>query len=424
MEAGTEFERKLLESGVEVVGQPMEGVESAAIGFLIGTGARDEDRSSFGVSHFVEQMLFRGTEHLGARELSERFDAMGINHNSSTGMEMTLVSAVLIGTRVPEAIDLMTDVVRFPAFPEDALDSVRSLLLQEMRQRDDRPARKVMDMLREQFYKGSPLSNDVLGTPETLESLGHSDLLSYWRERYSANNVLVSLAGHFNWDEVVAQLARVTAGWSSGAGRLVAHEPEPRAGIKVEHRDSAQENIGIAFLAVPVTDPHYYAAGLAAQALGSGSNSRLFREVREKRGLAYAVQARFDGFEKTGLVRIYVGTKPERAHESVEVILEELRKLEENGIDDEELRLAKTKLKSQLVMRSESTAARMAANLRSWWYEQELHSLQDIKDRIDRVTVDEIRELMESLRITSTLAGVAIGPRSEDELFAGLLAHS
>lgn len=424
MQAGGEFYYELLESGVEVVGQPMAGVESAAIGFLIGTGARDEDPGLFGVSHFTEQMLFRGTEHLDARRLSERFDALGINHNSSIGMEMTLVSAVLLGTRVGEAIDLMTDVVRFPAFPEGSIDSVRSLLLQELRQRDDRPARKVMDMLRQEFYSGSSLSHDVLGTPETLHAIGRDDCRRYWTERYTGNNLLVSLAGHFNWQEVLEQLQRVTAGWGSGAGRSVVHEPEPRSRVKVEHRDSSQENIGVAFLAVPVSDPHFYAAGLAAQALGSGSNSRLFQEVREKRGLAYAVQARFDGFEKTGLVRIYVGTKPERAHESVEVILDELGSLEREGISEDELALAKTKLKSQLVMRSESTAARMAANLRSWWYEEQLHSLREIEDRIDRVTVDEIRELLQALRITNTLAAVAVGPRSEDELFAGLLARS
>jgi predicted Zn-dependent peptidase len=154
------------------------------------------------------------------------------------------------------------------------------------------------------------------------------------------------------------------------------------------------------------------------------SNSRLFQEVREKRGLAYSVQARADGLEKTGFFRVYVGTSADRAHESVEVILEELRKLEDSGITEEELQLAKTRLKSQLVMRSESTTARMVANLRSWWFEHELHSLEEIKDRVDRVTIPEVSELARQLRITHNLAVVAMGPRSEEELFSGVLARS
>jgi predicted Zn-dependent peptidase len=192
----------------------------------------------------------------------------------------------------------------------------------------------------------------------------------------------------------------------------------------VIERDTTQENIGFAFPGVSIVDAHFYAAGLLAQTLGGSSNSRLFQEVREKRGLAYAIQARFDGMEKTGLFRVYVGTSADRAHESVEVIIDELRRLEQSGITEEELNLSKTRLKSQLVMRSESTGARMAANLRSWWFEQKLHSLQEIKDLIDHVTVDEIFDVVQSLGITRNLTAVALGPRSEDELFGGVLARS
>lgn len=185
-----------------------------------------------------------------------------------------------------------------------------------------------------------------------------------------------------------------------------------------------QENIGFAFPGVPIGDPHYYAAALFSQALGGSSNSRLFQEVREKRGLAYAVQARFDGLEKTGLFRIYVGTSVERAHESVEVILREIRSAQDSGITQDELNLSKTRLKSQMVMRSESTSARMVANLRTWWFEQTLRGLDEIKERIDAVTVDEIRDLLQSLDISANLGAVALGPRTEQELFGSVLAQS
>lgn len=424
MEQNDVFVSSLLESGVQVVGQPMQGVESAAIGILIGTGARDEEPSEYGVSHFTEQTLFRGSEHLDARQLSDRLDSLGISYDSSAGLEMTLVSAVMVGDRVPAAIDLLADVIRFPAFPEEAVENVRALSLQELRQREDQPAQLVMDTLRQKLFAGSPLSHDVLGTQESIRSLHRDDLLSYWADRYTANNMIISIAGNFDWDAAVEQLGRITASWPSGAGRMVMQAPATQVGITVAQRETAQENIGFAFPGLSVTDPHYYAAALLSQALGGSSNSRLFREVRDKRGLAYAVQSRFDGFEKTGLFRIYVGTSAERAHESVAVVLEELRKLEAGGITEDELRLSKTRLKSQMVMRSESTSGRMAANLRSWWYEGRLRGLAEISERIDHVTVDEILNVLQTLHVTDNLSVAALGPRSEDELFGDIMART
>lgn len=413
-----------LHSQVQVVGQPMVGVESVAVGILVGAGARDEVESRYGISHFAEQMLFRGTEHLDARQLSERFDALGIDYDTSSGLEMTLLTAVLIGDRLPQAVDLLADVVRYASFPEEAVENVRSLLVQEIRQREDRPAQKVMDMLRQMFFAGSALGHDVLGTEATIERFSRDDLVSYWQDRYTANNITISVAGNFAWKPLVEQLRRVTADWPVGVGRLAGEVPSSRSGVTVYEKDTAQENIGFAFPSVAVADSRYYASQLLSQALGGGVNSRLFREVREKHGLAYAVQARADGLEKGGLFRVYVGTTPDKAHQSVDVIMGELRKLESGVINQDELRLAKTRLKSQLVMRSESTGARMMANLRSWWFEGALHPLEETRKRIDAVTVGEVGELIQSLGITRNLAIVALGPRSEQELFGNVLTRS
>ena len=208
MEASENFYVEQLESGVQVVGQPMDGVQSAAIGILVGTGARDERPEQSGISHFTEQLLFRGTEHLDARQLSDRFDALGISRDSSAGLEMTVVTSSLIGDRMPAAIDLLADVLRYPSFPPDSVDSVRTLILQEIRQREDRPAQKVMELLRQRFFAGSPLGNDVLGSPETLGALRRDDLVAYWTDRYTANNMIVSVAGRLEWEAVADQLRR------------------------------------------------------------------------------------------------------------------------------------------------------------------------------------------------------------------------
>jgi predicted Zn-dependent peptidase len=424
MDGTGEFFSERLDSGIQVVGQPMAGVESASVGFLIGAGARDEAEHNFGVSHALEQMLFRGTAKMDARAVSESFDSLGISYDSSAGVEMTLVSAVLIGNRLPPALELLVDCLRHPSFPEDAIENVRALQLQEIRQREDRPAQKVMDSLRRQFFRGNPVANDVLGSEETVSALTRNTIVEYWQSRYTASNTIVSVAGNFDWDTVIEQLRGLTDDWPSGGGRSNVSVPTPHSGISVLHKDSTQENIGVAFPAVAVADPQYYVAALVAQALGGSSHSRLFQEVREKRGLAYAVQARFDGLERAGMMRVYVGTSAERAHESVEVVMDELRKLEEDGITEDELRLSKTRLKSQLVMRSESTLARMASNLRSWWFEETLHSLSNVAQRIEDVDASAVTSLVSNLGITEKMTFVALGPRTEDELFGNVLARS
>jgi predicted Zn-dependent peptidase len=421
LEASSTFFHQRLASGVEVVGQPMAGVESVALGFLIGCGARDERPEQAGISHFTEQMLFRGTERLSARDISERFDILGIDYDSSAGLEMSLLSALLLGTKLPEAIELLAEIVRTPSLLDDEIEGVRTLILQELRQREDRPAQKVMDLTRRNFFAGSPLANDHLGSEETVGSMRREDIARFWRERYGANNITVSLAGNFHWEDVISQLETITCDWPNALGRMQLPPLQGRAHVSVVEKDTAQEHIGIGLPGVSATDPGYYAMSVVAQIFGGVSNSRLRVEVREKRGLAYAAQGRFDGLEKTGLFRIYVGTSAERAHESVQVVLDQLRILEREGVSADELLLAKTRLKSQLVMRSESTAARMATNLRSWWFENRLHTLEEIRNRIDAVTRDGIQDLLNRLRMSNMVTAIGIGPRSESELFGELL---
>lgn len=424
MEVETPFNRERLNNGVQIVGQPMAGVESVALGFLIGTGARDETRDQAGISHFTEQMLFRGTNSLDARRLSERFDILGIDYDSSAGLEMSLFSAVLLGTRLTEAIDLLAEVLHTPSFPAEEVDGVRTLILQEIRQREDRPAQIVMDLARQRFFEDSPLMNDYLGTDDSINRLQRSDLVSYWRGRYTANNLTISVAGNFHWESMLPHLRATMDAWPGGSGRMIMQTPRARSHVMTVQRDTAQEHICLALPAVSATDPDYYAMSLMTQIFAGVSASRLRVEVREKRGLAYAAYGRFDGLETTGMLRIYVGTSAERAHESVDVVLAELRKLESEAVTEDELQLAKTRVKSQLVMRSESTSARMATNLRSWWFEQKLHSLEEIRRRIDDVTVQQIRGLLERLQIGQTVTAVGIGPRSEAELFGDLLGAS
>jgi predicted Zn-dependent peptidase len=425
MTSGEQFLQVRLSSGIDVVGEPMAGVESVAIGLLFGAGARDEAATQSGVSHFTESLLFRGTETRDARQISEAFDTLGASYDTSAGIEITLMSAQLIGTRLLDAVELMVDCARASIMPQEAIDSVRPLLLQEIRQREDRPPQKVMDLSRRELFAGNPLGNDVLGTPETIGAIDRETLIGYYRRHFHPGNVAISVAGNFDWDRLLEHLEALTEGWSAGEARAPLTLPEPRAAISVlDKPEAVQENLGFAFQGVSSSDDRYYPTALLAQVLGGGTSSRLHLEVREKRGLAYAAQARFDGLEKTGLVRIYVGTSAERAPESVEVVYEVLRELARGGVREDELARAKTRLKSQVVMRSESSYARMASNLRSWWTEGRLHALQEVSDRIDAVTTSEILDVIGDLHVDETVAAVALGPRSREDLFGHALVRS
>ncbi|HLJ69334.1 MAG TPA: pitrilysin family protein [Chloroflexota bacterium] len=423
MHEDSAFRSTRLDSGVEVVGQLMGGVESAAVGILVGVGARNEEPPHFGISHFTEQMLFRGTRSLSDRELSDRLDALGVDYDSSAGIEMTLVSGVLLGSKLDRGIRLLADVIGEPAFPEDAMESVRTLLLQEIRQREDRPAQLVLDRLRRDCFAGSPLSHDVLGSEESLQLISREDLLAFWRAHYRGGNVTVSVAGNFRWEDVVGWLEEITGSWQAAVTPDRFDPPAFHSGVSATVRDTSQEHLGFAFPGVAFSDPDYYSSAVLAQALGGGTNSRIHQEVREKRGLAYAAHARFDALQRTGLFRVYVGTSAERAHESVEVVFDELRKLETQSLTVEETNLAKNRLKSSVVMRSESSAARMGANLRNWWFEHRLRSLEDVKAGIEAVDPDQVRSLIRRLDISRNIAAVALGPRTQEELFSGATAR-
>ncbi len=405
-----DFYSTTLPNGLHVIAQPLAGVQSVAAGFLVGTGARDESWEFAGISHLTEATMFRGTENMSSRQLNDRLDRLGVGRSSTSGIEMSMFSAVALGDRLLPALEILTDVIRRPAFPEEDFEAVRGLQLQEIGQREDQPAQLAMDRMRQLYFSGSRFGNDVLGTRESVSGINRDQVVEYWRARYTPNNVILAVAGKFDWEPLLETVDRLTAGWEPGQGRLTLEEPGINPTTTVYEMPGAQENLTFAFPGVPNADPMYYPAALVSMVLGGGMNSRLFTEVREKRGLAYSVGARFDGMEKTGLTRVVAGTQPERASETLEVVQAELAKLEEHGVTPDELELAKTRLKSRVVMNSESTGNRMMSIGRDWWYEQRFRRLSEIRQEIDAVDVSAVAAYLSRIHLTENVGRVAIGP--------------
>lgn len=406
----------ILDCGLEVIAQPLPGVQSAAFGFFVGAGARDENWDVAGLAHLAEATMFRGTEHRSARELTDELDRLGVSRSSNTGVDMTLFSGVMIGDFVQNALTVFIDVLRHPAFPAEDLEAVRGLQLQEIGQREDQPAQLVMDRARQLFFAGSPLGNDVLGTHESVSGLTRDQVVTYWKTKYSPANILLAAAGKLDWQELLDTLESLCKDWHPDEARTSGLEPAINPAIRVQETETAQENICFTFPGVAYGHALYYPAALVSLALGGGMNSRLNTEVREKRALVYSVGCRFDGMEKTGLYRIYAGTQPDRARETVEVVNAELDKLQNGGLEATELELAKTRLKSRTVIASESTGNRAMTVGRDWWYQHRFRRLDQIRDQIDAVTLEDVIELLERIRITENLGMLAIGPLSAHDL--------
>jgi len=298
---------------------------------------------------------------------------------------------------------------------------MRNVQLQEIRRRDDEPMRRIFDLVRERFYAGTTLGRRGLGLRETVEQLQPADLRTFWQARYRPHGALLAIAGNFDWDATVARVGELFGDWEGGPPASEPQQPNPAPAVNIEMHDGNQEHIGMAFPFPKYGDPDYYAASVVSEIFGGGMTSRLFREVREKRGLVYSVSAIFAPNGIFGAEFLYAGTTPEKAHETVSVMLEELRRLRAEGVTQDELDRAKVQLKSELVMRGESSGARAAALARSWWFEQRLITIQQLKEAVDSVTREQIMRLLGRFPPAEPLVIAAIGPRTQDELIGDAL---
>jgi predicted Zn-dependent peptidase len=410
-----------LPNGIEMVGQYMPSLSSITFGFQLNAAVVNEPEEKQGLAHLFEYMLFQGTKKKDARALNEAFESLGVRKGASTGFETSRIMAQMVHTKFDATLPLIHEVLLTPTFPKNDLEQMRSIILQEIRRRDDEPMSRIFDLVRSSFYRGTALARLSLGTTESVQTLHKRDLHAFWKDRYQPNNVLFSLAGKFDWDHVVSSVEELFGEWSGEATPSPEQQPAPTADIVLENQEGKQEHLGLMFPFPNYTDPDHYAAMVISEVLGGNMASRLFVEVREKRGLVYGVSAGLAGNKHIGAMRIYAGTTPEQGHECLEVIVNELRKLEQEGITADELERAKVQLKSEHVMRGEGSGSRMAALAHSWWYERKLRTIQEVKEAIDAVTAEQVLNVLHRFSPLNPLTVAAIGPLERDELVGNIL---
>jgi predicted Zn-dependent peptidase len=329
--------------------------------------------------------------------------------------------AQMVNTKFDATLPLLHEILLTPTFPSAELEQMRSIVLQEIRRRDDEPMSRIFDLARASFYRGSALGRLSLGTTDSVHQLQKQDLRQFWQARYQPNNVLFSIAGKFDWDHVVKEMENRFGDWTGQATPSLEQHPIPTTNITLEHQEGKQEHLGLMFPFPNYIDPDYYPALVISEVLGGNMASRLFVEVREKRGLVYSVSAGLVSNKNIGAMRIYAGTTPEQGRECLAVIVNELRKLAQDGITADELERAKVQLKSENVMRGEGSGSRMAALANSWWYERKLRTIQEVKAAIDAVTQEQVLNLLHRFSPLNPLTVAAIGPLEQEALVGDTL---
>ncbi len=407
-----------LEGGTRVVTEVVPEVRSVALGLWVRTGSRDETPAQAGVSHFLEHLLFKGTKRYSSIEIAEIFDGMGAATNAATGKESTHLYARFLDTHTDEAFDLLSEMLLGPTFPE--IDSEREVVLEEIAMYEDEPSDKVHDVLDEAVYGTHPLGRRILGKAEVISSIPVPDIGAYHQAHYTGNNIVVAAAGNVDHKKIV-ELAEKHVQPPGGEGNGKLEPPEViEARVCFQRKDTEQYHVCFGGRGIDRDDDRRFALAILDSTFGGSTSSRLFREVREKRGLAYAVGSYSQQYADSGMVGIYVGTRADKVEEACDVIGAELRSLHEDGISDEELNRAKESVKGRMVLSSESTSARMSRIGKAVLFGTDLLTLDEMLAKIDEVTAENVAELADELYSPEALSAAAIAP--DEDRFRKALA--
>jgi predicted Zn-dependent peptidase len=398
-----------LTNGLTVIVEEMPEVQSVAYDLLIPGGIVTDPEDRQGASLMLAELVTRGAGTRDSVELSNAFDALGVVHGESAGSDRFALRGSLLAEHLEEALRLVASIVREPHLPEDEIESIASVLLQDIASLGDNPARRALVELSSRYYP-SPYGRPGMGTAEGIRASTVTDLRADWQRRFRPGGAVISLAGRVTVDAAVELVERTFSAWSGTAEALPPWDPLPPHRAHHIVHDSAQLQIALAYPSARVGHPLYYAAKVANGVLSGGMFGRLFIEVREKRGLCYSVFARHSASKHHGTTLVYAGTTPERAHETLEVIVRELRSVK-GTVTEEELARSKANLKASLIIGEESSGSRCASNAGDWWTIGRVRSLDEVLEEINRVTTDTLDEYFEAFP-SSSFTSLTLGNRS------------
>ena len=403
--------RTVLPNGLLVLTEQMEHVRSISMGVWVCTGSRDEQPALNGISHFVEHMVFKGTQSRSAQRIAREVDSIGGNLDAFTGKETVCFNIKVLDQHVPKALDLLADLVLRPVFATEDIAREQGVILEEIKMDEDNPDYLVHEIFTQNFWKDHPLGRPILGTNSTVKSFGQQTLFDYYGGCFRSGNMVFSAAGNLEHDAFIAQIAEHFATLPSGpAHDLLAPPPATRARISLRDKKSLEQvQLCLGVPAPSVADEHRYTAYLLNTVLGGGMSSRLFQTIREDRGLAYSIYSELNPFRDTGSLCVYAGTSADKAEQVVALTMEEFKRLKRELVTEEELQRAKDQLKGNILLGLESSSSRMANLARQQMYFGHFFGVEEIIRRVDEVTREGIQQLAHRLFDPESVALTLLG---------------
>src|ERR1043166_4775946 len=405
-----DIERTMLPNGVCVITEPMPHVRSVSVGIWIGSGSRRETSEQNGISHFIEHILFKGTETRTAEDIARSVDSVGGNLDAFTAKELVCFNTKVLDQHLPLAFDVISDLVRHPKFAEEDLLKEQSVILEEIKMEADSPDYLVHEIFSSNFWKDHPLGKPILGTPQTVKRFNDQSLRSFYSDVYSPSNLVVTAAGNLTHERMTDLVREHFEDMAPGAPPPPDAAPSTHARISLKNKKELEQvHLCMGVPSYPQPHAQRFVCYALNTLLGGGMSSRLFQNIRERQGLAYAVFSELTPYRDTGCLSIYAGTSQESARKVVDSILREFRQLKEELVTDEELRRAKDHLKGSLMLSLESTSSRMSNLARQEMYFQRFFTLDELMDSIESVTAEQVRTLAQTFFDTKQIALTVLG---------------
>ncbi len=408
------FKKYYLENGIPLVTECIRSVHSVTLGIWVRIGSRFEPPDKNGLSHFLEHMFFKGTRKRSARDIAVEIDSIGGDLNAFTSRETTTFYVKVLDQHLNKGIDLLTDIFLHSTFPEEDIEKEKRIIKEEIKMVEDTPDDYINDLFYQDVWGNKGIGLPVLGKRETVRSFKREDIIGHIRKYYGTRDIVIACAGNFDPDNLLSSLNRALGGLRRGSEPKMGETPEFRPSVNIYQKELSEVHMCIGVKGLPQSSPERYVLYLINAILGAGVSSRLFQEIREKRGLVYSIYSFIASYIDTGLFGVYAGTSKKRVSEVIDLIVNEMKSLKDN-ISEDELRRAKEQIKGNLILGLESTSNRMQNLARQEIYYGRYYSPEDIIRQIEGVTLSQVKGLAERL-IHDSMAITLLGPVQPSQL--------
>ncbi len=410
------YRKTVLENGLRVITEVWPHTEAASVGIWVITGSRDERPEENGLSHFIEHMVFKGTRRRSALDIVREIESVGGTINAFTAKEYTCFHAKVLGKDLPLALDVLCDLLTEPLFDPVELEKERMVILQEIKMAEDVPDDHIYDLFHRSFWGDHPLGFPIIGTKETVSSFSREQIDEFFRRRYTPERMIVAAAGQIEHEEVVREVERRLGSIPPSDD----HRPQQMAeggkgGVGVEYRELEQVHLCLGVRGIPYAHPNRFAGYVLHTILGGNMSSRLFQEIREKRGLTYSVYSFMNSYRDSGVLGVYAGTTKEELDEVIDLILRELRRMKAGEIEEREVKVAKEYLKGNMVLALESSDGRMSRLAKNEIYFGRYIPLEEALRELDRVDVARVLEATREF-FNASFNLVLLGSLKEEEV--------